>query len=203
MSVLGICWQVVIEKQKLHVGVKGQPAILDGEMYAAVKPDDSFWNSDGTALEITLQKVSPVLRQSPMGCGMCSAVLVFCNISFMCFLRWLFIDSIALKATCRSAGGNADALLSLRSMSQPLLPTRTHPGRVKTAVTQARSSSVLTSVPQVLRGNWDCLCAGGRHVVVEERSDGCSCKALHAADIPYRCQITLTCMPCLQVDGMS
>ena len=61
LTLLGLCWQVVIEKQKLHVGVKGQPAILNGEMYAAVKPDDSFWNSDGTALEITLQKVCPGL----------------------------------------------------------------------------------------------------------------------------------------------
>ncbi len=58
LTLLGLCWQVAIEKQKVHVGVKGQPAILDGELYAAVKPDDSFWNSDGTALELTLQKVS-------------------------------------------------------------------------------------------------------------------------------------------------
>ncbi|CAK0781081.1 hypothetical protein CVIRNUC_005280 [Coccomyxa viridis] len=48
---------VVIEKSKLRVGVKGLTAVLDGDLYAAVKPDDSFWNSDGTALEITLQKV--------------------------------------------------------------------------------------------------------------------------------------------------
>ena len=68
-SQLLLVWQVVIEKQKLHVGVKGQPPILDGEMYAAVKPDDSFWNSDGTALEITLQKVRPELRPPSFGCG--------------------------------------------------------------------------------------------------------------------------------------
>lgn len=60
---------MVIEKQKLHVGVKGQPAILDGKLYAAVKPDDSFWNSDGTALEITLQKVCPEQGPPPFGCG--------------------------------------------------------------------------------------------------------------------------------------
>lgn len=51
--------QVLIEKSKLRVGVKGAPAVLDGDLYGAVKPDDSFWNSDGTALEITLQKVTP------------------------------------------------------------------------------------------------------------------------------------------------
>ena len=55
----------MIEKSKLRVGVKGLTAVLDGDLYAAVKPDDSFWNSDGTALEITLQKVtcSPMILQ--------------------------------------------------------------------------------------------------------------------------------------------
>ena len=56
-----ILLQVVIEKSKLRVGVKGLTAVLDGDLYAAVKPDDSFWNSDGTALEITLQKVTSPL----------------------------------------------------------------------------------------------------------------------------------------------
>ena len=51
----------MIEKSKLRVGVKGLTAVLDGDLYAAVKPDDSFWNSDGTALEITLQKVTSSL----------------------------------------------------------------------------------------------------------------------------------------------
>jgi len=46
------------------VGVKGQPALLDGELHATVKPDDSFWNSDGTALELTLQKVT-LCKTSP------------------------------------------------------------------------------------------------------------------------------------------
>ena len=59
--------QVAVEKSKLCVGVKGQTAILDGDLYAAVKPDDSFWNSDGTALEITLQKVRD------LGCNACAA----------------------------------------------------------------------------------------------------------------------------------
>lgn len=49
--------QVVIAKNKLRVGVKCQIPILDGELHAAVKPDDCLWNSDGTALELTLHKV--------------------------------------------------------------------------------------------------------------------------------------------------
>ncbi len=59
--------QVALEKSRLRVGVKGQPVILDGDLYAAIKPDDSFWNSDGTALEITLQKVRD------LGCNACAA----------------------------------------------------------------------------------------------------------------------------------
>ena len=68
-----LCLQVIIEKSRLSVGIKGQPAIMDGELYAAVKPDDSFWNSDGTALEITLQKVSPGLHLVSHRCCTCSA----------------------------------------------------------------------------------------------------------------------------------
>ena len=60
-EIITIPLQVVIEKSKLRVGVKGLTAVLDGDLYAAVKPDDSFWNSDGTALEITLQKATSFL----------------------------------------------------------------------------------------------------------------------------------------------
>lgn len=63
--------QVAVEKSKLCVGVKGQTAILDGDLYAAVKPDDSFWNSDGTALEITLQKVRDLGVQRMCSKGAC------------------------------------------------------------------------------------------------------------------------------------
>ena len=53
------CLQVVIEKSRLKVGVKGSAPVLDGELFAAVKPDDCYWNiADGKVLEITMQKVS-------------------------------------------------------------------------------------------------------------------------------------------------
>ena len=43
---------------KLKVGVKGQPPIIDGELYKKIKVDDSLWTleSDGTkrTLQLTL-----------------------------------------------------------------------------------------------------------------------------------------------------
>lgn len=49
---------VIISRNRLKVGLKGQPPILDGELFAAVQPDECMWNvSDGKLLEITLQKV--------------------------------------------------------------------------------------------------------------------------------------------------
>ncbi|KAL3150403.1 hypothetical protein ABBQ32_000241 [Trebouxia sp. C0010 RCD-2024] len=50
---------VVISKDKLKVGVKGQAPVLNGELHDQVKPEDCFWNiSDGKLVEITLQKVN-------------------------------------------------------------------------------------------------------------------------------------------------
>jgi hypothetical protein len=52
--------QVAISKARLTAGVKGAQPVLEGELYAAVKPDDCYWNvSDGKVLEITLQKARP------------------------------------------------------------------------------------------------------------------------------------------------
>jgi len=48
--------QVVIKKDYLKVGVKGQAPILDGDMSELVKIDDSMWAMEGSVVEITLQK---------------------------------------------------------------------------------------------------------------------------------------------------
>lgn len=46
-----------ISKSKLRVGIKGQPLLVDGEMYNKVKVDDSFWTlEDGREVSIALQK---------------------------------------------------------------------------------------------------------------------------------------------------
>lgn len=48
---------VAITRDSLRVGLRGQPPVLDGPLFAGVKPDDCFWNLlDGRSLEITLQK---------------------------------------------------------------------------------------------------------------------------------------------------
>ncbi len=42
----------------IQVGVKGQPAVLEGELHDLVNTEDCFWNiSDGKLIEVTLQKV--------------------------------------------------------------------------------------------------------------------------------------------------
>ncbi|CAM9253262.1 unnamed protein product, partial [Hapterophycus canaliculatus] len=46
-----------ISKSRLRVGLKGQPLLVDGEMYNKVKVDDSFWTlEDGKEVSIALQK---------------------------------------------------------------------------------------------------------------------------------------------------
>ncbi|XP_002465937.2 protein BOBBER 1 [Sorghum bicolor] len=46
-----------IKKNHLKVGLKGQPPIVDGELYKAVKVDDCFWSiEDGNTLSIFLTK---------------------------------------------------------------------------------------------------------------------------------------------------
>ncbi|KAE8717475.1 Nuclear migration protein nudC [Hibiscus syriacus] len=46
-----------IKKNHLKVGLKGQPPIIDGELFQAVKPDDCYWSiEDGCALSILLTK---------------------------------------------------------------------------------------------------------------------------------------------------
>ncbi|KAG8092745.1 hypothetical protein GUJ93_ZPchr0012g20879 [Zizania palustris] len=46
-----------IKKDHLKVGLKGQPPIIDGELYKPVKVDDCFWSiEDGKSLSILLTK---------------------------------------------------------------------------------------------------------------------------------------------------
>ncbi|GMI71611.1 BOBBER1 [Hibiscus trionum] len=46
-----------IKKNYFKVGLKGQPPIIDGELFQAVKPDDCYWSiEDGCALSILLTK---------------------------------------------------------------------------------------------------------------------------------------------------
>nr|AWA45124.1 hypothetical protein SS46I23_000008 [Saccharum spontaneum] len=46
-----------IKKNHLKVGLKGQPPIIDGELYKPVKVDDCFWSiEDGKTLSILLTK---------------------------------------------------------------------------------------------------------------------------------------------------
>jgi hypothetical protein len=48
---------VSITVDRLSVGLRGQPPILDGQLYSQVQPDDCLWSVvDGKAIEITLQK---------------------------------------------------------------------------------------------------------------------------------------------------
>lgn len=46
-----------IKKNHLKVGLKGQPLIIDGELYNAVKPDDCFWSiEDEKFISVLLTK---------------------------------------------------------------------------------------------------------------------------------------------------
>ncbi|GFH25293.1 nuclear movement family protein, partial [Haematococcus lacustris] len=63
---------VVITRTKLKVAVKGQPAILEGELSEAVKAEDCMWNIEGSVVELTLTKQdgmhwwSAVLKGEPV-----------------------------------------------------------------------------------------------------------------------------------------
>ncbi|KAI9097901.1 hypothetical protein K1719_025672 [Acacia pycnantha] len=46
-----------IKKNRLKVGLKGQPPIIDGELFNAVKPDDCYWSiEDQSSISILLTK---------------------------------------------------------------------------------------------------------------------------------------------------
>lgn len=47
---------VDIDNKKLSAGLKGQPPVLQGTLDGEVVVDECYWNCDGSAIEITLQK---------------------------------------------------------------------------------------------------------------------------------------------------
>ncbi|KAL2921849.1 Protein BOBBER 1 [Bienertia sinuspersici] len=50
-----------IKKNHLKVGLKGQPPIIDGELFKPVKPDDCFWSlEDQKSISILLTKHDPM-----------------------------------------------------------------------------------------------------------------------------------------------
>lgn len=50
---------VIIKKDHLKVGFKGQPPMIDGDFTEPIKADDAIWNIlDGKTLELQLPKKS-------------------------------------------------------------------------------------------------------------------------------------------------
>ncbi|CAO1401167.1 unnamed protein product [Diamesa serratosioi] len=49
---------VVITKKALKVGLKGQPAVIDGQLHSEIKTDDSVWTIDKNVVVITFEKIN-------------------------------------------------------------------------------------------------------------------------------------------------
>lgn len=47
---------VDVKKNTISVGLAGAPPLLAGELWAPVQAEECFWNVDGRALEVSLQK---------------------------------------------------------------------------------------------------------------------------------------------------
>lgn len=47
-----------IQRKSLKVGLKGQPPIIDGELHAEVKIEESFWHLDKNTIVVTLDKIN-------------------------------------------------------------------------------------------------------------------------------------------------
>lgn len=50
--------EVNVQRKSLKVGLKGHPAVIDGELHAEVKVEESLWHLDKNTLVITLDKVN-------------------------------------------------------------------------------------------------------------------------------------------------
>jgi len=48
---------VMIDKKKVRVGVKGKPPVLEGEWHKEVKVEECMWNIDGQTIVLSLEKV--------------------------------------------------------------------------------------------------------------------------------------------------
>lgn len=49
---------VTIEKKRVLVQLKGQDAVIDGELFAAIKVDESFWVLEGNVVVVQLEKIN-------------------------------------------------------------------------------------------------------------------------------------------------
>lgn len=58
-NVKGKMMDVVMKQKHLRVGMKGKPPIVDGELFAAIKEEDSFWTvEDGNVAVLHLVKLN-------------------------------------------------------------------------------------------------------------------------------------------------
>lgn len=49
---------VNISKKKLQIGLKNQPFVIDGELTAEIKQEDSLWTIDKNTIVVTMEKIN-------------------------------------------------------------------------------------------------------------------------------------------------